>query len=533
MQRLIPLRINGLLTVVALYISLFLDRTFWSQVLHGLPGGLDLQNFGIVASLFVALNVLLILAMVPFSASRIVKPFLAVFLVLASVCGYFMDAFGTVIDVPMIANVFQTDRREASELIGWSMLWHVGVFGVLPAIAVLRVPLEVRNFGRELLRRIGFTALALVYLVACAAANYKSISLWVRAHRDIRLYVNPTYPIYSTIRYVRGTTTSEVKVAPIAPDAVKMPSATGKPRIVVLVVGETARAQNFSILGYDRPTNPEMAAIPGAVAFSDVWSCGTATAISVPCMFSRLGRDGFSRSKAKAEENLLDVMHKTGVDVLWRDNNSDCKGVCVRVPSEDLRQAKDPLLCSGGECHDEVLLDGLDRMIASANHDHLVVLHLLGSHGPSYFRRYPPAFRRFQPECARDDVQTCSRDEIVNAYDNSILYTDHVLAKVVALLQAHADAIEPTMLYVSDHGESLGEGGVYLHGLPYAIAPDAQKRVPLILWSPDRKLECIQARRGQPASQDDVFHTVLGLFSVRTTVYDPKDDLLAGCGLTS
>lgn len=523
--------INALLVGVALYVSLALNGSFWRQVWHGLPGPLNVQDLRIEGSLFVALNVLLLLLMLPFSARRVVQPAIAVIIVVAAVCSHFMDTYGVVIDTSMIANMVQTDSREAGELLGWPLFLHVGLYGIVPAVLVWRVRLATGAPLGELLRRLVLGVAAVAVLGGCAAANYKGISLWAREHRDIRLYVNPTYALYSAVRYAKSSVKAPTAVAvtPIAEDAVRTPAASGKPRVVLLAIGETARAQNFSLLGYDRPTNPELAAIPGVVAFGNVWSCGTATAISVPCMFSRLGRAHFSRDKARAEENLLDVLKRTGVSVLWRDNNSDCKGVCLRVPSEDLRKRTLEGICDENGCRDEVLLDGLDDSLATTTGDRLIVLHLLGSHGPSYYRRYPAAYRRFVPDCAQDDVQACSREAIVNAYDNTLAYTDHVLAQAIGLLERHQDQVEPTLLYVSDHGESLGESGVYLHGLPYAIAPDEQKHVPLAVWAPKQDLACMQARHDQPSSHDTLFHTVLGLFSVRTEAYLPTSDLLRGC----
>ena len=166
----------------------------------------------------------------------------------------------------------------------------------------------------------------------------------------------------------------------------------------------------------------------------------------------------------------------------------------------------------------------------------LLVLHMLGNHGPSYFRRYPPAFRRFLPPCEFDDLQKCSREQIVNAYDNALLYTDHVLASLVAKLKAASGTLDSAMLYVSDHGESLGENNLYLHGLPYAIAPDLQKRVPMALWfsgGTPRALGldvgCLQRRAKAPAAHDHLFHTLLALVDVKTALYDPAWDLAQGC----
>jgi lipid A ethanolaminephosphotransferase len=163
-------------------------------------------------------------------------------------------------------------------------------------------------------------------------------------------------------------------------------------------------------------------------------------------------------------------------------------------------------------------------------------MHQLGNHGPSYFRRYPPAFKRFTPACEHDDLRKCSTDEIVNAYDNALLYTDHVLARLIQQLQAAQAQVDSVVLYVSDHGESLGENNLFLHGLPYAIAPDLQKHVPMVLWfsagaaaATGVDTACLQRRAAQPAAHDHLFHTLLGLTDVKTALYEKDWDLARDC----
>lgn len=520
---------NALLLLVAVYLATSQNLTFWRHALHALPADRGLQEYSLLGCLFVALLVLLLLAMAPFSSRRILKPALVVMLMVAAACSYFMDAYGVVIDESMVANLLLTDSRESSEIVGPALLLHVLAMGVLPSVFVARVELVRGGWLGELLRRVALVGLALGLMLSCTLADYKDLSLWARTHREVRTYLNPTYPLYSLYRQARAGHRRKGPVTVIAADATRIAARSGKPRVVVLLVGETARAANFQLTGYARPTTPQLAAIDGVVAFSQVHSCGTSTAVSVPCMFSHRGREHYSHSKALAEENLLDVLQRTGIEVRWRDNNSNSRDLTARVPSEDVRHVDIEGLCSEESCYDEVLLRGLDEQLATATGDRLIVLHMLGSHGPSYFRRYPPAFRRFVPDCAQDDVQRCSRESIVNAYDNTILYGDHLLAQVIGLLERHADRIEPTMLYLSDHGESLGEEGLYLHGLPYAMAPEVQKHVPMVAWSPGLDQACLESLRDRPYSHDNLFDTVLGLFAVRTAEYRPQADIFHDC----
>jgi len=521
---------NSLIVLVALYLSLVLNLSLWRRVLAGLPDP-GVPELGIFATLFLALNLILILGLALVSARPLLKPALVVALLAASVGAYFMDRYGIVIDAAMFTNVLNTDAREAGELAGSAFLGHMLLFGVLPALAVARVELVWHGTAAELRRR-GLLLLATsAAFAACAALTHESVNLWIRPHRDVRMYANPAHPLWELGRFLgAGWAAPSGPPQPIGEDAVRRPARSGKPRIVVLVLGEGARAGNFSLLGYARETNPQLAAIDGLVSFSQVRSCATTTAASIPCMFSRLGRARFKRARALAEENVLDVLRKVGVDVLWRENNSRCGGTCARVPNEDLRNLTVPGVCDGHFCRDEVLLDGLEQRIARAGGDRLIVLHMLGSHGPAYYTRYPAQYRRFLPECAQDAIQNCAREAIVNAYDNSLLYTDHVLAQAIGILRRHAAGVEPTLLYVSDHGESLGEHGLYLHSMPYAFAPQEQKHVPLLLWSPALDRACLDRRRGREASHDNLFHTLLGLFRVATGEYREDLDLLRGCG---
>jgi lipid A ethanolaminephosphotransferase len=300
-------------------------------------------------------------------------------------------------------------------------------------------------------------------------------------------------------------------------------------------VGETARAQNFSLYGYPRETNPELAR-RGVIDFRHATACGTSTEVSLPCMFSVFGRTHYDERKIATHESVLNVLVRTGVGVLWRDNQSGCKGVCDGVPVQQLDRETVPGLCAEGQCFDEILLNGMDQVLRDRQGNLLVVMHQLGSHGPSYYKRYPPAFKRYQPACESDDLRRCDAQAIVNAYDNTLLYTDFFLGKLIDFLGEAQKTHDTAMLYVSDHGESLGEGGLYLHGVPYAIAPDAQTQVPFVLWmSPafraDAGLDeaCMRSRAAQPVSHDNLFHTLLGVFSVQTSAYDPQLDIFGGC----
>ncbi len=265
--------------------------------------------------------------------------------------------------------------------------------------------------------------------------------------------------------------------------------------------------------------------------FTNMTSCGTSTAISVPCMFSILGSYDFSTSNADYTENILDILHKAGVNVLWRDNNSSSKGVANRVTAEDYRDPSINPVCDI-ECRDTGMLEGLQSYIDKQKEgDILIVLHSMGNHGPAYYKRYTKDFEVFKPACQTAQLEDCSVEEINNAYDNAILYTDYFLSQSIQLLKQNSGKFNTALLYASDHGESLGENGVYLHGLPNFIAPEAQTHVPAFLWLSDNfqnvDRSAIRRKADSALSHDNFFHTLLGLFEVKTSVYDKSLDIVS------
>ncbi|MBK6470755.1 MAG: phosphoethanolamine--lipid A transferase [Betaproteobacteria bacterium] len=491
-----------------------------------------------------------------------VKPVLAVLLVGTALATHFMQSYGVYLDPSMMRNVLRTDVAEARELFSWTLLPHLLLYAVLPLMLLWRVRVRPRRWTRAVGLRLATMGAALAVLVGTLMLVFQPFASMMRNHKEMRYLATPANYMWSIGAVAAAQAKGAAKPRePIGLDAAPGPDfrARSKPLVVVLVVGETARAANWGLNGYARQTTPELAALsarngqPGAgtlLNFTDVTACGTNTEVSLPCMFAPVGRRDYDESSVRGRESLLHVAARAGVAVHWRDNQSGCKGVCEGLPQDEVSSLKLPGLCQDGRCLDEGLLAGLDERLAAlarpAGPAHrapeapaptqLLVLHTLGNHGPSYFRRYPPAFARFQPTCNFDDLQKCSREEIVNAYDNALLYTDHVLVSLVAKLQAASASVDSAVLYVSDHGESLGESNLFLHGLPYAIAPDLQKRVPMTLWfSPGTtaalRLDtaCLGRRTAQPFAHDHLFHTLLGLLDVKTALYEPPFDLAQGC----
>jgi lipid A ethanolaminephosphotransferase len=256
----------------------------------------------------------------------------------------------------------------------------------------------------------------------------------------------------------------------------------------------------------------------------------------VPCMFSHLPRKRFDVDEAPRFANLLDALQEAGLDVEWRDNDAGCKGVCARVHTISYHPGADENLCSESYCYDEILLKDLGEKLETLTNDTVIVMHQIGSHGPAYAERYPREFEMFKPACHSNQLQHCTAQEVVNAYDNSIAYTDHVVAKTIETLRRASGRVDAMLMYASDHGESLGEHGLYLHGLPYAFAPETQTHVPMLMWlsssyaaQGEVDMNCLEARADQPLSHDDMYHTILGAAAVHNTSYDSQLDILAAC----
>jgi lipid A ethanolaminephosphotransferase len=525
---------------VAILMASISNGKFWSTFADA-TGGVSLANLPLLAGAFLIIVLFFNACLTMASFRYVAKPVLIALVLTASAASYFITAYGIVIDKAMIQNVFETDTREATELISWQLAAKIGLLGVLPSLVIARLRIHFPEGVKGLLQRSGIVAGSLLAAVLLLLLLFKSLAPALREHRELRFLLTPTNFIQAMHGYLRNRRAANVVVAPLGRDAVRGTAWAGKQRrtVTVIVVGETARAANFSLNGYGRQTNPLLSRQDGLINFSHVSSCGTATAVSVPCVFSALGRDGYSDSKASSQEGLLDVLKHAGFDVIWRDNNSGCKGVCDRVRYEDVSRPAGPdSHCDGAECYDERLLEGLPELLRSSDKDLVIVLHQKGSHGPAYASRYPKEFARFGPVCTTNQFEQCSRESIQAAYDNTIAYTDYFLSKTIDMLReaASREGVDTAMLYFSDHGESLGENNVYLHGAPYMFAPREQTEVPMMLWMSDGFSDrfsidrlCLRERRNQQLSHDNVFHSVLGMLGVNTAVLNPRLDLFHAC----
>ncbi len=520
---------NRLIVIVSLFLILIGNYTFFIQTMEIYPPTAD--NIGFLFSLAILLGALNLFLFTLFSSRYTTKPLLIFVLLVSSLTAYFMNTFHVVIDIGMIRNVIQTNLRESLDLFSPRLLGYFLLLGLLPSYLVYRAPLQYGTFKKELLTKVLMLLISAALMAGSMALFSKHYTSFIREHKPLRYNTNPGYWIYSIVKYINKTYfDGPVVVQPVGEDAVIQ---EGQPKkLIIMVVGEAARSDHFSLNGYSKETNPLLAQMD-IIDYPLFYSCGTATAQSVPCMFSRFGRKAFSYQKGVSYENVLDILKHTGkVSLLWRDNNSDSKGVALRVPYQDYKTAKYNSICSKDECRDEGMLVGLDQYIADQNGSNiLIILHQMGNHGPAYYKRYPKSFAHFAPTCKTSQVEQCSQEEISNAYDNALRYTDAFLSKTITLLKQYDSSYQTAMLYIADHGESLGENGIYLHGMPYFMAPDAQKHVGALLWlgnSTKHTLDMPKLKQSakQKHTQDALFHTLLGLFGVETSEYKPQLDLL-------
>lgn len=530
---------EGLLLAASLWFTLAGNSAFWQAALHGRDWA-NPSTWRLLAGTGVLITAVHFCLAAPLAHRLSVKPLLAALFGISAVASFYMQKFGIYIDPDMMRNVLRTDPAEARELLTIDLLPHLAVYLGLPLFCLGRIELRPRRLGRALLTRALAMLAALLLGAGGLALAYQDLAALMRNHKEVRYLIAPGNALYSLARSVsRDAQANPTTRQVIGADARLGPSwtQTKKPVLFVLVVGETARAANWGThLGPDgqpRDTAPQTRA-RHVIDFAEVESCGTNTEVSVPCMFSAQGRRRYDETAIRQSESLLHVLARAGFRVVWRDNQAGCKGVCAGL--EQQRPEPRPELCDGERCLDEILLDGIPRLAADGHGNLVLILHQLGNHGPAYYKRYPDAFRRFGPTCDTADLSQCSQAAIVNSYDNALLYTDHVLARAIDLLAAQQARYDTALLYVSDHGESLGENGLYLHGMPYAIAPREQTRVPMLLWlSPGYQARfgldsaCLRQNARQPASHDNLFHTVLGLLDVQTQARDPQLDLSSPC----
>lgn len=519
----IPTRALSVNAWVAILLLALYNMTFWQKLANEYP--VVWQNLPFMISGACLLFCFYYLVLTLISWKFVLRPLLLLILILAAISAYAMDTFGYVISTNAFENLAASDSHEMYDLLSVKLGVYICGLLVLPIFLLFKLNLSYPSIKR----RCVFVGVLLLLMLINIAIFNKTYTSFLRNHKHVRYYINPMRPIYALGKFVWQSVHDNTNQQFIVLDDKPVLSAhNGKPRLVVLIVGESDRAINHQLNGYVRPTNPLLALHNDVFSFTQVTSCGTETSVSVPCMFSSFTRDEYTYAKGRNTENVLDLLQKSQVNVLWRDNDSGCKGVCDRVTTHDFNQAKIDPFCNSFECHDEVLLHELQNYIDQNPGDKLIVLHKLGNHGPAYYKRYPQQFEKFTPTCKSNELQDCTDAEIVNTYDNIILYTDYMIDKVIKQLKTNNSKYQTALIYLSDHGESLGEKGIYLHAMPYWLAPKEQTHIPFIFWaSPDFGIskQTLSKMQHQSYSHDNLFHTLLGLFKVQSKVYVKELDM--------
>lgn len=522
----------------ALYIALALNVAFYRQAWTLLPVNTVHNTLVFFTMPLVAFSVMVIcLALASFL--RLEKVLTTLFILLSASAQYFIMTFGVIIDRSMITNILDTTPAESYALMSGKMILTL-LFTAALFVALawwIKIKPATRKW-REVGLRAASVLASVLLIVIVAAFFYKDYASLFRNNKELVKSLNPSNSITAINSWYAHNKMDNLPLVRIGEDAKQKEAMKNGPRknLTILIVGETSRGEDFSLGGYSRETNPRLAQ-DNVVYFPKTTSCGTATAVSVPCMFSNMPRAHYDEQLAHHEEGLLDIVQRAGIQVQWNENDGGCKGACDRVPHQNMNVLNLPGQCIDGECYDEVLFHDLDNYIDKLSGDGLIVLHTIGSHGPTYYNRYPKEFRKFTPTCDTNEIQSCSQEQLVNTYDNTVLYVDYIVDKAIKLLQSKQDKFTTSLVYLSDHGESLGENGIYLHGLPYSIAPDTQKHVPMLLWLSDDyqkrygvNYDCLKKESTQNEySQDNLFSTMLGILGVETTEYRATDDILKTC----
>ena len=525
--------------LLAIWLGVFLNIAFFEKIRMLTPYN------GVKAGLFVVASIIIVVAAYNFifqffNWKWTAKPLAIALVFIGGFAAYAVNTLGVLITSDQIQNLMQTDIAEARDTWSWHLLtWTLGMT-VVPIIVILMMKIKPEPIIRQLLHKVIASVVSLAMVLGLLFVFYVDFAAIFRENRDLKGMISPQNMIASFASYYKKKAPKEnLPLVVYGEDAVMQKAqATSLPKLMVLVVGETARAENFSLNGYGKNTNPKLAQ-QDILNFSRVSSCGTATAVSVPCMFSGMPRKEYEERLASHREGLLDIAQRAGYQVTWIDNNSGCKGTCDRVNQFKIPEPLQQKWCKDKECFDDILIDSFKAYLATIpqddNRPRLIVLHQMGSHGPAYYKRVPAQFKVFKPTCDTNAIQGCSREALLNTYDNTLLYTDYVLDSLIETLK-NTTKYQTALWYLSDHGESTGESGMYLHGAPYAIAPTQQTHIPMLMWfstvwqhQAKQQIKCLAQQGRKELSQDNLFPTMLSLLDVKSKVIDPNNDMLAAC----
>lgn len=487
--------------IVSILNFIFFHYPFFKFVVNNI----DYTSFGgifIIISLIVLMIVLnsLVFFLIFFLSSYVGKFLVSLFFIINSISVYFVNTYGVIIDESMIGNVLNTKYEESSSFFSLKLFVYILFLGVFPSIYFIKAKIENITLKK-------FSIISSLTLLFCLVLVFVNASNWLWIDKNSKtlggLAMPWSYTVNTSLFYIHKHKKNEKEIL--------LPNATikdNKKSVVVLVIGESARSQNFSLYGYNKNTNPLLSKINNLFHFN-AKSDATYTTAGVKSILEH-------KNTNDLYEILPNYLYRNKVEVIWRTTNWGEPP--VHIEKYQKRDVLKPQ-CKGKGCnYDEVLLVGLkEQILASSKNKILIVLHTSTSHGPTYSKKYPPEFEKFKPVCNSVELGNCTQTELINAYDNTIVYTDYILSKVIDELK-QLKQFKSTMVFVSDHGESLGEKNLYMHGMPLSIAPKEQYEIPFIVWLSDNSSKKIKPSNN--LTQNHVFHSVLNFLNLESPIYN-------------
>ncbi len=444
---------------------------------------------------------------------RISKWLVIILFNINAIAFFYFDSYSVILNKTMIGNIVHTNTAEASSFLSVQLLTTWLILGVIPSIVIAKIQLIA-------IKKTAFFSQLLVALLLFIGIAYGASSQWIgwlnKNERILGSLLLPWSYLVNTPRYISADNTQSRKQILLPQASIK----NNEKALFVLVIGESSSRESYSLYGYQRNTNPQLAKIKNLVPYY-AESCDTYTMAGIKCILEHKKTD-------KLYEPLPSYLYRSGIEVIWRTLNDGEPFLRVTDYQNPTYLSK---ICHEKNCgFDEIILRGLENQVNKSNSDKmLLVLHLNPSHGARYDTKYPKEFEKFTPVCAENDPTACERQAVVNAYDNTIVYTDHILASLIKKLEKIQDR-KVAMLYVSDHGESLGEDGVYFHAKDMSIAPKRQYQVPFMVWTSAnaRKPKLNYSvknglKKGETGlSQHNVFHSALDFLAVDSPIFDKE-----------
>ena len=488
------------------------------------------SNFIFTAIIFIVFFTILLFVFTILFIPFLTKILAILLLFCGTVCVYFMQSYNIVIDEIIVASVINTDFTEIKSFLNFKITLFI-IFILLICVFISKIKINYRNLKVEIIAKIKILGICTVIIAIFAVwiSLSKDTKNFFKANREIRMLNVPFYPIYSTIKYAQKLYLVKSKNFKILDNSPKFTN--NNKNLLIFIVGESERSANFSANGYtENDTNFYSKTQKNLISFTNFYACAASTMISVPCMFSDLPRKDFDINTAKYRQNLFGILQKAGVKIFWFEKNGhDCKGACNQIDARNVKIiSKTPF--NKVSYYDDDVFDMAKTKIAELNdgENAMIILHIRGSHGALYNQNYPLKFKKFTPTCDTNELKNCTYEQISNSYDNSIVYTDFLINDLINFIKKNSSFTQNALFFVSDHGESLGENGFYMHGLPFEKAPIFQTHIGAMFYiSDDSKASKLNALKDKKFSHDNIFHTVLGYFGIQSTVYNKKMDILA------